>query len=120
MRITQTLGSLCGAVMAVTAPTAASASATASLDASWLPSATSVPLTTANCQGHNSTAVRHASALVNANATFPVPTIATVPTNLVNATASPATGVTGGAIPQQMQASMAGLLGFCIMGLVML
>ncbi|KAG6019526.1 hypothetical protein E4U19_004701 [Claviceps sp. Clav32 group G5] len=118
MRITQTLGSLCGAVMAVTAPTAASASGTASLDASWLPSATSVPLTTGNGQGHNSTAVRHASAPVNA--TFPVPTIAAVPTNLVNATASHTTGVTGGAIPQQMQASMAGLLGFCIMGLVML
>ncbi|PHH79710.1 hypothetical protein CDD82_2220 [Ophiocordyceps australis] len=37
-----------------------------------------------------------------------------------NATTSRATDVTGGAIPQQMQASMAGLIGFCIMGLVML
>ncbi|KAF4507235.1 hypothetical protein G6O67_005897 [Ophiocordyceps sinensis] len=37
-----------------------------------------------------------------------------------NATASQAAEVTGGAIPQQMQASVVGLLGFCIMGLVML
>ncbi|KAM4059126.1 hypothetical protein HRG_008007 [Hirsutella rhossiliensis] len=37
-----------------------------------------------------------------------------------NATASQAAEVTGGAIPQQMQASVVGLLGFCIVGLVML
>ncbi|PHH90733.1 hypothetical protein CDD83_2773 [Cordyceps sp. RAO-2017] len=37
-----------------------------------------------------------------------------------NATASRVAEVTGGAIPQQMQASIVGLLGFCIMGLVML
>ncbi|GJN74457.1 hypothetical protein PLICBS_008548 [Purpureocillium lilacinum] len=43
-----------------------------------------------------------------------------VPTARPNATTSRSAQVTGGAIPQQMQASMAGLLGFCIMGLVML
>lgn len=35
-------------------------------------------------------------------------------------TTTPTSHVTGGAIPQQMQSSMAGLIGFCIMGLIML
>ncbi|KYK55274.1 hypothetical protein DCS_07237 [Drechmeria coniospora] len=45
-----------------------------------------------------------------------------VSTTRANATASHshAVEVAGGAIPQQMQASMLGLLGFCIMGLIML
>ncbi|KAG5974338.1 hypothetical protein E4U55_008233 [Claviceps digitariae] len=118
MRIAQTLGTLCWAVMAVTVP----ASVSASPDASWPTgsslSATSVPLATGSCHGIKSTSVPHASGSVNS--TFPVATTATIPTNLINATTSHTAGVTGGAIPQQMQASMAGLLGFCIMGLVML
>ncbi|OTA06890.1 hypothetical protein A9Z42_0076640 [Trichoderma parareesei] len=42
-----------------------------------------------------------------------------VPTKSQNTT-TPTSHVTGGAIPQQMQSSMAGLIGFCIMGLIML
>ncbi|KAK1250474.1 hypothetical protein MKX08_010477 [Trichoderma sp. CBMAI-0020] len=42
-----------------------------------------------------------------------------VPTKSQNST-TPTSHVTGGAIPQQMQSSMAGLIGFCIMGLIML
>ncbi|RDA93180.1 hypothetical protein CP533_3204 [Ophiocordyceps camponoti-saundersi (nom. inval.)] len=38
----------------------------------------------------------------------------------LNVTASGAPDLTGGAIPHQMKASVVGLLGFCIMGLVML
>lgn len=41
------------------------------------------------------------------------------PTKSQNTT-TPTSHVTGGAIPQQMQSSMAGLIGFCIMGLIML
>ncbi|PTB75904.1 hypothetical protein M440DRAFT_1392384 [Trichoderma longibrachiatum ATCC 18648] len=44
---------------------------------------------------------------------------ATMPTKSQNTT-TPTSHVTGGAIPQQMQSSMAGLIGFCIMGLIML
>ncbi|EGR48777.1 uncharacterized protein TRIREDRAFT_107436 [Trichoderma reesei QM6a] len=44
---------------------------------------------------------------------------ATIPTKSQNTT-TPTSHVTGGAIPQQMQSSMAGLIGFCIMGLIML
>ncbi|KAF4584356.1 hypothetical protein GQ602_005729 [Ophiocordyceps camponoti-floridani] len=38
----------------------------------------------------------------------------------LNVSASHAPELTGGAIPHQMKASVVGLLGFCIMGLVML
>ncbi|PFH55347.1 hypothetical protein XA68_18536 [Ophiocordyceps unilateralis] len=38
----------------------------------------------------------------------------------LNVSASRAPELTGGAIPHQMKASVVGLLGFCIMGLVML
>ncbi|KHO01872.1 uncharacterized protein MAM_00873 [Metarhizium album ARSEF 1941] len=55
----------------------------------------------------------------SANATTPF-TTATSPATTPNTTTSHTAELTGGAIPQQMQASMAGLLGFCIMGLVML
>ncbi|KAH0490463.1 hypothetical protein TgHK011_001931 [Trichoderma gracile] len=56
-------------------------------------------------------------------ATFPNATTtlasSVVPTKSQNTT-TPTSHVTGGAIPQQMQSSMAGLIGFCIMGLIML
>ncbi|UNI19940.1 hypothetical protein JDV02_006082 [Purpureocillium takamizusanense] len=54
------------------------------------------------------------------NGTTHFSSTAVLPTARPNSTTSRSTQVTGGAIPQQMQASMAGLLGFCIMGLVML
>ncbi|TWU78829.1 hypothetical protein ED733_007423 [Metarhizium rileyi] len=55
----------------------------------------------------------------SANASTPFAT-ATSSATTPNTTTSRTPELTGGAIPQQMQASMAGLLGFCIMGLVML
>ncbi|KAG5913519.1 hypothetical protein E4U42_001084 [Claviceps africana] len=114
MRVLQTLGALCFCpLMAVTAL----ASASPSLDAAWS-AGSSVPLATGSCQGIRSTPAPYASGSVNAS--IPLATKTTAPTNIINATTSHTAGVTGGAIPQQMQASMAGLLGFCIMGLVML
>ncbi|KAG5992564.1 hypothetical protein E4U54_003600 [Claviceps lovelessii] len=118
MRIARTLGTLCWAVMTVTIPPSASASPNASWSTGSSSSVVSAPLATGSCHGFSSTSNPYASGCVNS--TFPVTTTATVPTNLINATTSHTAGVTGGAIPQQMQASMAGLLGFCIMGLVML
>ncbi|KAG6002660.1 hypothetical protein E4U21_002920 [Claviceps maximensis] len=118
MRIAHTLGTLCWAVMAVATPASASTSPDASWSTGSSSSTTLTPLTTSSCHGTRSTSVPQASGLVNS--TFPVGITPTAPTSLIKATTSHTAGVTGGAIPQQMQASMAGLLGFCIMGLVML
>ncbi|KAL7934905.1 hypothetical protein V8C35DRAFT_300140 [Trichoderma chlorosporum] len=60
---------------------------------------------------------RAEAALANINQATLASSVA--PTKSQNTT-TPTSHVTGGAIPQQMQSSMAGLIGFCIMGLIML
>ncbi|KAL6885185.1 hypothetical protein HDV57DRAFT_516140 [Trichoderma longibrachiatum] len=64
----------------------------------------------------SSTGVTRPASLPNATTTL---ASSVVPTKSQNTT-TPTSHVTGGAIPQQMQSSMAGLIGFCIMGLIML
>ncbi|EHK15478.1 uncharacterized protein TRIVIDRAFT_232617 [Trichoderma virens Gv29-8] len=64
----------------------------------------------------STTGVTRPSSFPNATTTL---ASSVVPTKSQNTT-TPTSHVTGGAIPQQMQSSMAGLIGFCIMGLIML
>ncbi|ETS01548.1 hypothetical protein M419DRAFT_9100 [Trichoderma reesei RUT C-30] len=64
----------------------------------------------------SSTGVTRPASFPNATTTL---ASSVVPTKSQNTT-TPTSHVTGGAIPQQMQSSMAGLIGFCIMGLIML
>ncbi|TFA99441.1 hypothetical protein CCMA1212_008743 [Trichoderma ghanense] len=64
----------------------------------------------------SSTGVTRPASFPNATTTL---ASSVMPTKSQN-TSAPTSHVTGGAIPQQMQSSMAGLIGFCIMGLIML
>ncbi|OAQ73173.1 hypothetical protein VFPPC_12937 [Pochonia chlamydosporia 170] len=111
MRVAQLLGALGAASLAIAA----------SSDASTLPGLPSAKLTspsTATPSSSDSNLSTGLNPTWSANSTTPF--TATSQTTSPNATTSHSAQLTGGAIPQQMQASMAGLLGFCIMGLVML
>ncbi|KAK2597966.1 hypothetical protein QQS21_005882 [Conoideocrella luteorostrata] len=114
MRIIQILGALGVAAVAISA----FPSESQSLGVSFSSATSSTPTSANVCNGIVPTSALQQSP-GSANATTPF-TTTTVPTTSPNVTASHPAEVTGGAIPQQMQASMAGLLGFCIMGLVML
>ncbi|KAK9446065.1 uncharacterized protein VB005_01179 [Metarhizium brunneum] len=113
MRITHLLGALGAASVAI---------ATSSGEPSNSPSA-SIPTEKPLARSTSISAVLQSGTTLgrsrSVNATTPFITT-TSPTTTPNTTTSHTAEVTGGAIPQQMQASMAGLLGFCIMGLVML
>ncbi|KAM0264681.1 hypothetical protein ACHAQJ_000506 [Trichoderma viride] len=103
----------------VTLPTV---SASITLSSTWTSSEaqTDVDVTTAESGSDNSSAstigVTRPASFPNATTTL---ASSIAPTKSQNTT-TPTSHVTGGAIPQQMQSSMAGLIGFCIMGLIML
>ncbi|PTB66453.1 hypothetical protein BBK36DRAFT_1135422 [Trichoderma citrinoviride] len=79
-------------------------------------SRTDVDAVTTDDASVSSTGVTRPAGFPNATTTL---ASSVVPTKSQNTT-TPTSHVTGGAIPQQMQSSMAGLIGFCIMGLIML
>ncbi|KND94056.1 hypothetical protein TOPH_01190 [Tolypocladium ophioglossoides CBS 100239] len=118
------LSALAGAATAVaTSANTIAASPATTLSVAWTSSPAAIENQTASSGkgdgGTRSSAIPFPVSQPNTSATTHF-TTTVIPTARPNATTSHTAEVTGGAIPQQMQASIVGLLGFCIMGLVML
>ncbi|PNY29964.1 Uncharacterized protein TCAP_00129 [Tolypocladium capitatum] len=108
--------------VAASANTIAAASPVTTLSVTWTSPPADIQSQTASLSksgcGTHSSVISFPVSQPNSTATRFTTTV--IPTARPNATSSHSAEVTGGAIPQQMQASIVGLLGFCIMGLVML
>lgn len=125
MRLTTTLA-VCGAAVAqassvVIADTIVTSLALDTCDDVPTLSATNSSATPswAPTQGHTTT-VSVAPTTGFANSTSVSTATGTTPTTTASTTESPPPEVTAGAIPQQLKGSIAGLLGFFIVGLVVL
>ncbi|POR38905.1 Uncharacterized protein TPAR_00900 [Tolypocladium paradoxum] len=110
------------AIAVATSANTIAASPATTLSVAWTSSSAAIESHAASPSksdyGTHSSVISFSVSQSNSTATHVTTTV--IPTARPNSTTSHTAEVTGGAIPQQMQASMVGLLGFCIMGLVML